>query len=131
MKDFKEELIAYRLKRAWEAYDDATILAERGKWNSTINRLYYSCFYAATALLIKYNFKTSTHSGVKTILSGSFIKQKAISSELGKIYAQLFTFRQKGDYSDFFDFDEEKVMPFFVPTKELLERIEELINTNN
>ncbi len=128
MMDFKEDLVAYRLKRAWETYDDAKILAERGKWNSTINRLYYSCFYAITALLIKHNLNTSTHSGVKTVFSANFIKQNVISLELGKIYAQLFTFRQKGDYSDFFDFDEEKVMPFIELTKELLEKIEELLN---
>jgi hypothetical protein len=34
-----EDFVNYRLARAKETYEDAEILAERGKWNSTINRL--------------------------------------------------------------------------------------------
>ena len=41
MKGSKEDLIKYRLERAWDTLEDAQILAEREKWNSTINRLYY------------------------------------------------------------------------------------------
>jgi len=124
MKDFKEELIAYRLKRAPETFEDAQILAEHAKWNSSINRLYYACYYAITALLMKSGYKTATHSGVKSVFSENFIKSKIISPELGKVYAQLFTFRQKGDYSDFFDFTAERVLPYFKPVKTLIETIE-------
>lgn len=44
-----------------------------------------------------------------------------------KIYAQLFTFRQKGDYSDFYDFTEDMVLPYFEPVITLIETIETLI----
>ena len=43
------ETIQYRLVRAEEAYHDAQILAQSGSWNSCVNRLYYSCFYAVSA----------------------------------------------------------------------------------
>lgn len=42
MKASREDLIKYRLLRAKDTFEDAQILAERQKWNSTINRLYYS-----------------------------------------------------------------------------------------
>jgi len=64
MKNLKEDIIAYRLKRARETFEDAEILADHAKWNSSVNRLYYACYYAVIALLLKYGFKTSTHSGV-------------------------------------------------------------------
>ncbi len=64
---------------------------------------------------------------VKTVFSENFIKPRIISPELGKIYAQLFSFRQKGDYSDFFDFNEESVLPYFEPVKKLIDTIETLI----
>ena len=32
MKDFKKELVKYRLARAWDTLDDAKILAENEKW---------------------------------------------------------------------------------------------------
>lgn len=37
MKGSKEDLIKYRLSRANDTFEDAQILAERNKWNSTIN----------------------------------------------------------------------------------------------
>lgn len=127
MNEFKESLIAYRLSRSKDTFEDAEILAEHSKWNSSINRLYYACYYAITALLIKSDLKAVTHSGVKSVFSEKFIKTKTISPDLGKIYAQLFTFRQKGDYSDFFDFTSDRVLPYFEPVKTLITTIEKLI----
>ena len=51
------------MERAWDTYDDAIILSEKGKWNTTINRLYYSVFYAVTALLLENNLRPTTHKG--------------------------------------------------------------------
>jgi uncharacterized protein (UPF0332 family) len=42
MTGTKTDLVNYRIARAKDTYDDALILAEREKWNSTINRLYYA-----------------------------------------------------------------------------------------
>ena len=124
----KKELIAYRLQRAKETLEDAEILAEHQKWNSCINRLYYACFYAVTALLLENNFKAITHNGVKSVFSENFIKNNIIHKDLGKIYSRLFTWRQKGDYDDLFDFSEEKVLPYLEPAKKLISTIEQEIN---
>ena len=108
-----KDLIHYRLERAKETLQDAKLLAEKQRWNSAINRLYYAAYYAVIALLLKGNFKTTTHNGVKSKFSEQFIKTKLFPAELGRIYSQLFTWRQKGDYADLFDFTEEKVTPYF------------------
>ena len=124
MRNKKEELIRYRLERAWDTLDDAYILFEKDKWNSTINRLYYSVYYAVIALLLSKNLKPTTYRGAKSNFTQYFIKEGIIPIELGKIYSQLFTWRQKGDYDDLFDFDKEKVEPYFKPVKQILELIE-------
>ena len=56
----KDEYIKYRFKRAEESLDDALILIEKNKWNTAINRLYYSCFYAVIALLLNNDIETRT-----------------------------------------------------------------------
>jgi uncharacterized protein (UPF0332 family) len=48
----KDEYIKYRFQRALESYEEALILAENNKWNTVVNRLYYSCFYAVISLLL-------------------------------------------------------------------------------
>jgi uncharacterized protein (UPF0332 family) len=128
MKGSKQDLIKYRLDRAKDTLDDAKILAERQKWNSTINRLYYSAYYAVMALLLNSDLKPTTHNGAKSNFSEHFIKNRIIPTELGKIYSQLFTWRQKGDYDDLFDFSEEKVMPYFEPVKTLIALIEDKLS---
>jgi uncharacterized protein (UPF0332 family) len=45
MTGTKTDLVNYRIARAKDTYEDALILSEREKWNSTINRLYYASYY--------------------------------------------------------------------------------------
>lgn len=127
MTGTKNDLIEYRISRAIDTFDDAKILAENKKWNSTINRLYYSAYYAITALLLKTDINPTTHNGAKTNFSKHYIKTGIISSELGKIYSQLFTWRQKGDYDDLFDFHETTVLPYFELVEKLIKEIEKII----
>jgi len=124
MTGTKDDVIRYRLQRAKDTLEDAKLLAESQRWNSVINRLYYASYYAVTALLLDADLKQSTHNGVKSNFSEHFIKTNRIDKEFGKIYSQLFTWRQKGDYDDLFDFSEEKVMPYFTPVADLLKIIE-------
>jgi uncharacterized protein (UPF0332 family) len=130
MKGSKQDLINYRITRAKDTLDDAQILADNGKWNSTINRLYYATYYAIIALLLDSDLKPTTHNGVKSNFSEFFIKTGILPKEYGKIYSQLFTWRQKGDYDDLFDFDKDKVMPYFEPFQQLINFIEKKLNQN-
>jgi len=127
MTGSKADLIKYRLERAKDTLEDANILREKGKWNSTINRLYYAAFYAVSSLLLAYDLNPTTHNGVKSNFSEHFIKSGRIDKQYGKIYSQLFSWRQKGDYADLFDFDKEKVEPYFEPVEKLISLIESII----
>lgn len=122
-----KDLINYRLERAKETLEDAKLLAEKQRWNSAINRLYYAAYYAVIALLLKENITSTTHNGAKTKFSEYFIKTGLYPTEFGRIYSQLFTWRQKGDYADLFDFTEEKVTPYFEPVEKLIELIEKAL----
>ena len=79
------------------------------------------------ALLRGSDLKQSTHNGAKSNFTEYFIKTNIIPKNFGKIYSQLFTWRQTGDYDDLFDFEEELVMPYFEPVLELIEMIEDKI----
>ena len=129
MSATKADLILYRLQRAKDTYLDAQILAENNRWNSVINRLYYAAYYVISALLLKFDHSPMTHSGVKTLFSVHFIKTGIVPEEYGKMFSQLFLWRQKGDYDDLFDFDEERVSIYFEPVKKLIEMVEiQIIN---
>jgi len=129
MKEFeRKDYVNYRIEKSIETFEVAELLFTHSKWNSAINRLYYACFYAITALLVMNEIETKSHSGVKTQFFLNFVKTKKIDPIYGKLYSDLFDWRQKGDYGDFFDFEMKNVAPLMKPTSELLKLIKEEIN---
>lgn len=119
----RSEFINYRLQRAEESYNDAIILAENERWNAVINRLYYACFYAVIALLLKNDIETQTHDGSRTQLGLKYIKTGLIEKRFGRIYSKLFDMRQKGDYGDLFDYDKETAYPLIKSTREFIDEL--------
>lgn len=66
MTGTKDDYINYRINKSIEIYEDAILLAANKRWNSCVNRLYYSSYYLVSALLYKNDIKAETHNGVKT-----------------------------------------------------------------
>lgn len=123
----KAELVKYRITKARETYNEVTILVKNGFWNTAVNRLYYSCFYAIIALLAEHNIEANSHSGVRQMFGLHFIKSNIIEPDLGRFFTRLFDLRQTGDYDDFIDFDQEKVLELLEPTDKLISEIETLL----
>jgi uncharacterized protein len=123
----KQDYINYRINNAKDTLEAAKLLADNQHWNSAINRLYYSCFYAISALLYKYDIYSKSHTGLKHQFTLHFIKTGLIDKELGRVYVELFDWRQKGDYGDFYDFDMGKTMALIAPVETLISEIENLI----
>lgn len=128
MTDYNpEEYSKYRLQRAKETIEEVEKHIENRFWNTAINRMYYACFYAVGALLIKHNISTSSHSGTRLQFGQLFVKAGRIEKKYSKIYSDLFEKRHKGDYNDFFDYDEEVVARLFPQAKDFIEVIENIL----
>lgn len=127
----KNDLIIYRLKRSKETLNEVKTLLKLKYYNTAINRLYYSAFYSVLALFLKYNINAKTHAGIRQKFGQEFIIKALISKESGKLYSELHDKRQKGDYTDFFDFTEEDVKSLLEPTRILISEIETIINPKN
>lgn len=127
MKGTIDDYIKYRILKSKEIFSDALLLAENERWNSCMNRLYYSAYYMASALLCKHKIKADTHNGVKIQLFLNFVKNGSLDKDLAKLYSHLFDWRQESDYADFVEFDDRVVKPLIPRVKELSERLEGLI----
>jgi len=123
----KLEMISYRMKRAQETFREVQLHIDNELWTTAINRLYYACYYAVSALLLKKNIKTRSHAGTRQMFGLHFIKNEVISKELGKFYSDIFDMRHTGDYDDFVDYSKEDVMSALDPAKDLISKIETLV----
>ncbi len=111
MTKANEQLVLYRLQRARGTLEDARILAQAQRWNPCVNRLYYACFYAVSALLIQEGLSSSKHAGIRSLFNRHCVKAGKVSKEKAKIFNDLFERRQEGDYMDFISFGNHKFDP--------------------
>jgi uncharacterized protein (UPF0332 family) len=110
--EWSKDLVLYRMTRAEESLEDAHILAKAERWNACVNRLYYACFYAVSALLVMDGLSSSKHAGVRGLFNRQHVKPGKIPKELARIYNDLFERRQEGDYIDFVSFQKSQVLPW-------------------
>ena len=97
----RKALVAYRYQRAQETLSEVSFLNQQGYYNTAVNRLYYACYYAVTALLIKHGISPATHAGVKQMLGMRFVATGRLPREIGRIFSLLFERRHSSDYDDF------------------------------
>jgi len=128
LEEERKSLVDYRLKKAKETFAEISILIENKLWRNAANRLYYACFYAATALLISDGHQAHRHSGVKTVLSLYYVKENKIDKSLINTYGRLFNMRQRGDYEDWVIVEEKDISPLLELAEIFIAEIENLIN---
>lgn len=125
-----QELTSYRLRRARETLEDARILADARRWNPCVNRLYYACFYAVSALLIQEGLSSSKHAGVRSLFNRRFVKTTKVAKEKAQIFNDLFERRQEGDYMDFVSFQESQIRRWIPEAEAFVEDIAVLIESS-
>lgn len=128
MTEYNKDLVLYRLNRTNETIQDAIILANAKRWNACVNRLYYACFYAVSALLVIQGLSSSRHSGVRSLFNINYVRTGKVPKELARIYNDLFERRQEGDYIDFVSFQDHQALPWITKAEHLVMFITNLIN---
>ena len=123
----RREIVKYRLEKSLRTYNEAVGSIANGYVETAANRLYYSAYYAVSALLVSFKYEASTHNGVIQMFGKAFIKSKILDRKYGTIFNRLFSLRMTGDYEDrrFLDIDVD-VKPLIEPTRELIEITSEL-----
>jgi uncharacterized protein (UPF0332 family) len=124
------DVVRYRIERARQSLVDAEMLAQAGSWNSCVNRLYYACFYATSALMERDGATAKKHTGVRGFLNQRYVRTARIEQGLGDFYNELFDTRLDGDYEDLIAFDDEKVRPLIDETQRFVARVEELLQSS-
>lgn len=109
----RERLVAYWLEQADEALASARSEQQAGRGRFAVNRCYYACFYAASAVLLKEGQTFVKHAGVRDAVHRFLVHSGRIDARFGSIYADLFIARHKADYESLVQMDGEKVARAF------------------
>ena len=121
-------LVEYRLERAREAIEEARLLFEAGHLHTYVNRLYYACFYAVSAVLLTKGLSTSKHTHLRALLHKDLIRPGIVPVQYGQFFDLLFNNRQKGDYSDLVVFRAEEVEEWQRQTEQFVGCMADLVS---
>ncbi len=116
-------LIEYRLARARETLEEAALLFRADHLHAYVNRLYYACFYAVSALLLAKGLATSRHSHLRGLLHRQFVRSGLIPVEHGQLFDLLYNNRQKGDYADLVTFDANQIQEWLLQARQFVDHI--------
>jgi len=122
-----ESLISYRMQRAEESLRAAEIMYEKDMLSFAMNRIYYSMFYAVQAALSLKGVSFSKHGQVKAYLNRELVKTGIIPISLGRIYNKAFEYRQKFDYVDFVEPDQDLVESYLKEARVFLDGIKKYL----
>jgi len=70
---------------------------------------------------------SEAHAGLKSAFNRELILTGKIPAAEGRVFNQLFTFRQDADYKDFVQFEEAQIDLLFPQVKTLIDLLERLI----
>ena len=121
------ELIRYRLARATESIAEAKLLLANDFVRTAVNRVYYACFYAVSALLLTGGHSSPKHSGIRALFDQHWISSGRLPKNMGRLYRRLSDARQKGDYTDLVTFDPTEVRFWLEDAGAIVEQIARLV----
>lgn len=122
-----KDLIQYRTSRSIETLREARTMMDNGFWNASVNRIYYSCYYMVSALLLAKSIETGSHKGIRQMFGLHFVQTGLVSKEDGRFFSDLYDRRQTGDYDDFVNYDEVVANQLFSRADGFIKRMIELI----
>jgi len=106
---------------AWSEYDST-------RYTTAVRNLYYACFYALTAVLLKEGHIFKKHTAVKAALHKNLIKTGIVESGWGKFYNRIFDSRHEGDYQPLRIFQAEEVKLFLDQGAGFIKQMEKLLS---
>lgn len=128
--DARQTLIMLWLAKANDALASAELELNENHTSFAVNRLYYACFYAVTALLLRDEKQFARHSAVKSEFVKTYIKSGMIDVKWNKFYQKLFDDRQEGDYIPTVAFDDSEVSIKLQQAHEFVEIIRSFIESD-
>lgn len=127
----RKALVEYRLERAYATMQEAAVMTEKEFYNAAVNRLYYACYYATEALLLKHKIEAKSHAGVKAMLGLHFVSKGLVPISIGKILSTLYEKRQSGDYDDFIYCDKEMTDDLTIQAQTFIDYIGKLVKEDS
>ena len=107
--EYKGILAEHWLEKGEDALESAVLELKGGHKEAAVNRCYYACFYAFSAVLTRAGRRFRKHAAVRAALNRDYVKKGIIPRELGRLYNMLFLNRERAEYQPLARFEYETI----------------------
>lgn len=121
MEEKIKELSKYRFNKAMNSLSVSEKLYADGEYGYSQNRAYYALFDAIRSITAIDGFDSSKHSGVIAHFNQCYVKTGIFHQNTSNIIRLASMLREKSDYEDFYEPDEED-------TKGIIESVRMFLN---
>jgi uncharacterized protein (UPF0332 family) len=121
-------LVTLELERVDKILNEMEVQQRNCLWGMVANRLYYALFHAVSALLISDGHEVGTHRGAVNRFCLYYVKAGIFTSAEGRLYSQLQSLREDGDYNCSIDIQQEEAEEKIAPTRLLISKIKQYID---
>lgn len=123
----RQVIVTLELEKVDKILAELQVQISAGLWELAANRLYYALFHAVSALLIHDKHEVGTHRGAVGKFSLFYVKTGIFTKEEGRLYSQLQSLREDGEYNCFIEIQQDEVETKIEPSIQLINKIKDYI----
>ena len=127
MDDRQRDLSNYRIAEADDSLKVAEHCLKEGWYKDSINRSYYSAFYAVKAVLALSTVDFKRHKDVMGYFNKESVAKEIVPREIGRKLGALQKVREKSDYDDFYIASREKAEEQFQTAAFVIAEVKEYL----
>ena len=131
MDERRRDLCQYRIEQARESLRASKIMLDNKMVKDSINRSYYSAFYAMKAVLALEEKDFKRHKDVVAYFNKMYVATGKFPKDLGRMIAELQQLREKSDYDDFFVASIAKAEQQIMTAEKVITEVDYFIRNND
>ena len=131
MDERRRDLCQYRIEQARESLRASKIMLGNKMVKDSINRSYYSAFYAMKAVLALEEKDFKRHKDVVAYFNKMYVATGKFPKDLGRMIAKLQQLREKSDYDDFFVASIAKAEQQIMTAEKVITEVDYFIRNND
>lgn len=131
MDERRRDLCQYRIEQARESLKASKIMLDNKMVKDSINRSYYSAFYAMKAVLAIEEKDFKRHKDVVAYFNKMYVVTGKFPKDLGRMIAKLQQLREKSDYDDFFVVSIAKAEQQIMTAEKVITEVDYFIRNND
>ena len=124
----RDRIVAYWTRKAADALQSARSEERAGRSDFAVNRAYYACYYAASAVLLRAGKKFVRHSGLRAAVHQELVKAGKLDAKWGKVFDRIFENRQSADYVELWGFETDQVEKIINDAEGFVQEMLRLLN---